>query len=206
MSPSITPRPFYVPTIDLSQYLKDPSCSEAEKVIEDIREACLSTGFFLLTNHGVEKSVQQDVFDAAEKFFQLPFEHKKALDAKAHAGHRGYDVLASQSYEEGVMPDLKEVKDFFCFSPFFHPFISRKDIPSEKKKAEFEGFGSKNSPPSNKRRHSRVSTSALTSPPTTHVPSPAASSWVPTSGQQKNSSPPRNSASRANATIKLLPA
>ena len=123
MSPSITTRPFYVPTIDLSLYLKDPSSSEAETVIEDIREACLSTGFFLLKNHGLEKSLQKDVFDAAEKFFKLPFEDKKKLDAKSQVGHRGYDVLASQSYEEGVMPDLKEVK-IFCFT-FPRLFLSK---------------------------------------------------------------------------------
>ena len=110
MSPSTTPRPFYVPTIDLSLYLNDSSGSDAEKVIEDVREACLSTGFFVITNHGFEKSLQKDIFTAAEKFFKLPFEEKKKLDAKSHVGHRGYDVLASQSYEEGVMPDLKEVK------------------------------------------------------------------------------------------------
>lgn len=137
MSPSTTPRAFYVPTIDLSLYLKDPSSPEAEKVIDNIREACLSTGFFVLTNHDIEKSLQQEVFDAAEKFFKLPFDDKKKLDAKTHVGHRGYDVLASQSYEEGVMPDLKEVRKwgvffgFPLFTPFFPSFnlISLKAIP-----------------------------------------------------------------------------
>jgi len=119
MSPSTTSRPFYGPTIDLSTYLKDPSSAEAERVIESVREACLSTGFFQLVNHGLEKSLQKEVFDAAEKFFKLPFEEKKMLDAKTHMGHRGYDVLASQSYEEGVLPDLKEVRSFcFCFAHF----------------------------------------------------------------------------------------
>lgn len=121
MSPSAAPRPFYVPTIDLSQYLKNPSGSDSEKIIDDILEACLSTGFFVITNHGLEKSLQKDVFAAAEKFFKLPFEEKKKLDAKTHVGHRGYDVLASQSYEEGVLPDLKEVN--ISRSPF-SPFVS----------------------------------------------------------------------------------
>lgn len=34
---------------------------------------------------------------------------KKTLDAKTTLGHRGYDVLASQSYQAEVLPDLKEV-------------------------------------------------------------------------------------------------
>ena len=129
MSPSTTPRPFYIPTIDLSLYLKDPYGPGAERVIDDIREACLSTGFFVITNHGLEKSLQKDVFAAAEKFFKLPFEEKKKLDAKSHVGHRGYDVLASQSYEEGVLPDLKEVK-ISCFpsSPFVSPRVLRLNL------------------------------------------------------------------------------
>lgn len=195
MSPSTTTRPFYVPTIDLSLYLKDPSSSEAEKVIEDIREACLSTGFFLLTNHGLLKSLQKDVFDAAEKFFKLPFEDKKKLDAKTQVGHRGYDVLASQSYEEGVMPDLKEVK-ILCFT--FPRLLLQSDLSEKPEFADLLSILQVT------KTSSRVSTSAPISPPTTHVPSPAASSWVPMSGQKKTSPPP-NSASRANATIKPLP-
>lgn len=109
MSPSAAPRPFYVPTIDLSTYLSNPSSAEAEKVIDSVREACLSTGFFQLVNHGLKNSLQKELFAAAEKFFKLPFEEKKKLDAKTNVGHRGYDVLASQSYEEGVEADLKEV-------------------------------------------------------------------------------------------------
>ena len=66
-------------------------------------------------NHGLDKAVRTEVFEAAEKFFKLPFEEKKRLDAKKMVGHRGYDVLASQSYEEGVMPDLKEVRGIVSF-------------------------------------------------------------------------------------------
>lgn len=132
MSPSTLPRPFYVPTIDLSPYLSNPSSAEAETVIDSVRAACLSTGFFQIVGHGLEKSLQKDVFDAAVKFFELPFEEKKKLDAKTHVGHRGYDILASQSYEEGVMADLKEVRELCCailFSrllapPLFHPRIA----------------------------------------------------------------------------------
>ena len=101
--------PFYVPTIDIAPYLADPSSPEAGNIIKEIRKACVSTGFFQIVGHGVPRSLQQSIFDAAAAFFALPFEEKKKLDAKTTVGHRGYDVLASQSYEEGVLPDLKEV-------------------------------------------------------------------------------------------------
>ena len=101
--------PFYVPTIDISPYITEPTSPAADEVIKKIRAACLSTGFFQITEHGIPRELQKAVFDAAAAFFKLPFEEKKKLDAKTMPGHRGYDVLASQSYEEGVMPDLKEV-------------------------------------------------------------------------------------------------
>ena len=101
---------FYVPTVDIGPYLADPSSPECDAIIKQIRAACLSTGFFVITNHGIPTSLQDSVFDAAAKFFALPFDEKKALDAKTNVGHRGYDVLASQSYEAGVLPDLKEVR------------------------------------------------------------------------------------------------
>ncbi|KMQ45552.1 Oxoglutarate/iron-dependent dioxygenase [Trichophyton rubrum] len=97
-----------VPTVDISPYLADPKSDAAQKVIEDVREACISTGFFQITGHGISKSLQQNIFDAAHSFFALPLEEKKKLNAANFIGHRGYDVLASQSYEEGVLPDLKE--------------------------------------------------------------------------------------------------
>ena len=178
MPVSIHPRPFYVPTIDLSSYLTNSSSSEAEEVIQNVREACLSTGFFQLINHGLEKSLQSDVFDAAEKFFKLPFEEKMKLNAKTHKGHRGYDVLASQSYEEHVMPDLKEVKIHSGLIPLHVTSLRRQRLKVRCK---------------NRLRMvttlSRVSILAPTSPPTTHVPFPAASLWVPMSGPRKPTSP-----------------
>ena len=75
-----------------------------------MRAACISTGFFQITGHGIPRSLQEDVFKAAAAFFALPFDEKKKLDAKTNVGHRGYDVLASQSYEADVLPDLKEVE------------------------------------------------------------------------------------------------
>ncbi|KAH8697986.1 hypothetical protein BGW36DRAFT_397555 [Talaromyces proteolyticus] len=52
-----------------------------------------NAGFFQITGHGISKDLQQT---------------KKALDAHSNQGLRGYDVLASQSYEDGVLPDFKE--------------------------------------------------------------------------------------------------
>lgn len=108
-TPPTDPTPFCVPTVDISPYLADPTSAEADRIVADVRAACVSTGFFQIVGHGISPSLQKDVFDAAAAFFALPYEEKKKLDAETTIGHRGYDVLASQSFEPDVMPDLKEV-------------------------------------------------------------------------------------------------
>ncbi len=106
--------PFYVPTIDVAPFLNDPNGPGCDEIISEVRRACLSTGFFQITGHGVPKSLQQSLFDSAANFCAFPFEEKMKLDATKTVGHRGYNVLASQSYEGDVLPDLKEVS---CAGP-----------------------------------------------------------------------------------------
>ena len=110
LTPPTSSAPFQVPTVDIAPFLRDPNSEEAEEIIANVRAACISTGFFQITGHGIPRSLQEDVFKAAAAFFALPFDEKKKLDAKTNVGHRGYDVLASQSYEADVLPDLKEVE------------------------------------------------------------------------------------------------
>lgn len=104
----VKPSSFYLPSVDISPYLDDPTSPAAEGVIDEIREACLSTGFFQLLGHRVPKSLQASIFRAAARFFALPPATKVALDAKKNPGYRGYDIMGSQSYEADVLPDLKE--------------------------------------------------------------------------------------------------
>ena len=111
MTPSTNNYTLNVPTIDIGPFLADPHSPAANEIVSRVRAACISSGFFQIVNHGVPRALQTAVFDAAAAFFALPFEEKKKLDASSRVGHRGYDVLASQSYEDGVLPDLKEV----CF-------------------------------------------------------------------------------------------
>lgn len=117
---------FYLPSVDISPYLEDPTSAAAGRVVDDIREACLSTGFFQLLGHGVPKSLQTSVFQAAAKFFALPLDTKVAMNAKKNPGYRGYDIMASQSYEADVLPDLKE--GFFMGHDLHpdHPHVQAK--------------------------------------------------------------------------------
>jgi isopenicillin N synthase-like dioxygenase len=102
---------FNVPTVDLAPYLADPTSSGALKIVNQIREACISTGFFQLIGHGIPRSLQDEVFAGSEAFFKLPFEEKKKLDKSESVGasNRGYELIGNQGLQEGTLPDLKEV-------------------------------------------------------------------------------------------------
>ncbi|XP_037495836.1 flavanone 3-dioxygenase 3 [Jatropha curcas] len=65
-----------LPIVDLS-LLHHPSLRS--HVINEIRTACSSIGFFQVINHGIPLPVMKDALDAAMDFFDLPFEEKKLL-------------------------------------------------------------------------------------------------------------------------------
>lgn len=102
---------FTIPTVDLTEYLKDPTPPNAEDVVDKIRAACASSGFFQLIGHGIPESLQQQVFAAAKALFDLPDAEKRKLRGKPG---RGYEVIGSQVLEDGKKPDLKEVSPRFA--------------------------------------------------------------------------------------------
>jgi isopenicillin N synthase-like dioxygenase len=116
MPSAIEKQSVLVPTIDVSPFLSDPSSTAADEVISAVRSACLTTGFFQIVGHGMSWELQQATFDAAATFFALPLEEKKKLDIKKSIGHRGYDMMGTQSYEADSLPDMKEVilSKVFC--------------------------------------------------------------------------------------------
>ncbi|KAK6387169.1 uncharacterized protein PV06_07648 [Exophiala oligosperma] len=96
---------FTIPTVDISPYLDDNHSMEADQVIEQIRAACATSGFFQITGHGIPDSLQADIFAAAKAVFALPDEDKRKL---AGVPGRGYEIIGSQILEPGKKPDLKE--------------------------------------------------------------------------------------------------
>ncbi|KAH9886566.1 Clavaminate synthase-like protein [Xylariomycetidae sp. FL2044] len=101
------PPPFVIPTIDVSPYLSDPTSAAASAVVEEVRQACTTSGFFQIVNHGVPAALQRRVLAAAEAFFALPLATKRALQHPT-LKNRGYELIGSQALQEGALPDLKE--------------------------------------------------------------------------------------------------
>ncbi|EAW12047.1 isopenicillin N synthase family dioxygenase [Aspergillus clavatus NRRL 1] len=124
---------FYLPLVDITPFLEDPSSPAGQQVITDVRRACQSTGFFQMKGHGVPLTLQKAILAASGKFFGLPLETKLALDARKNVGFRGYDVMETQSYELefGGRPGdegsaVRDIKEGFFIStdlPLDHPRV-----------------------------------------------------------------------------------
>lgn len=108
MPGTIEDETFQIATIDVGPYLADPGSPPGLEVVRQVRRACLSSGFFQITGHGISKALQRRILSATTDFFTLPLPQKQELDCKKTVGYRGYETLATQSYHEGVKPDLKE--------------------------------------------------------------------------------------------------
>ncbi len=98
---------FSIPPVDISPYLRDSTSPAAKAVVSQIRHACSTSGFFQITGHGVPRSLQEQVFEAAKLIFNLPLEEKIKLRGK---NGRGYETIGGQTLEVGKKPDLKEVR------------------------------------------------------------------------------------------------
>jgi isopenicillin N synthase-like dioxygenase len=98
-----------IPVIDISGYL-DPSCRNAtqtHKVVQSLRSACQSPGFFQITGHNISATLRQSLLEEIEQFFNLPLERKQALHrGKSHC-LRGWESVGEQSLEAGFA-DQKE--------------------------------------------------------------------------------------------------
>lgn len=92
--------------MDLSNYLYDPNSSEANAVVEEIRVACSTSGFFQIIGYGIPKVLQVEIVKVVKSFFALPQDAKLKLTG---IYGRGYEIMGSQVLEAGKKPDLKEV-------------------------------------------------------------------------------------------------
>lgn len=101
--------PSEVPILDLAHWLAGGA---PDTLVSEIRTACLNTGFFYVSGHGVPDDVVADVFDATRRYFDLPLEARMQdkLDDRFRRGfmpqginkHPGYDADLKESYEFGL--------------------------------------------------------------------------------------------------------
>ena len=101
----------HVPIIDIAPFLAGSSDDKA-RVAAEIRQACEDIGFFVITGHGVEPRLIEEIYDVTRGFFDLPLAEKVKIERWADDVIRGYspplkECLAESRGTRGP-GDLKE--------------------------------------------------------------------------------------------------
>lgn len=82
------------PTIDIRPFINPGKATDAARadVLDQIRKACLESGFFVIVGHGVPMELQQRALAMSKRFFALPLDEKLEVSEKKSWGRsfRGY--------------------------------------------------------------------------------------------------------------------
>ena len=104
------------PTFNLAAWRASANNSSARMTLaQSLTSTCHHTGFFLLTDHGVEAPFIDRIFDLSRQFFESPTELKDLMH-KRHSPHfRGWESEGSE-YTNG-RPDIREQIDLWTEHP-----------------------------------------------------------------------------------------
>ena len=125
-----------VPTIDISGTRNGNGAaarSRVDEVAEALDAACATSGFFIVTGHGVEAELIEEVMNVSRRFFDLPAETKQKVAPPGPEHYRGFlgldtTSLAATLGDDEAPPDLCE-----SFN------VSRFDDPEIRARAYVEG-------------------------------------------------------------------
>lgn len=96
-----------IPIIDISSLRVVNSQKSIDKVSNEIGSACQKYGFFLIKNHGVPKTLVNELSSLARNFFAKPDEEKLQIDMqKSGLAWKGYFALGRELTSK--LPDAKE--------------------------------------------------------------------------------------------------
>jgi isopenicillin N synthase-like dioxygenase len=96
-----------LPLIDIGG-LHSPKPTMRRGVVEGIRDACLSQGFFYIANHGIAPSLIAAVLEESRNFFALPLIERLKVRRECSICNRGYEPMGGQDLAQTGTPDLKE--------------------------------------------------------------------------------------------------
>lgn len=81
-----------IPVIDLSALTSDTATTiDMDKLIEELRDACMRTGFFVIRNHGIDWAIVERAFAGLKQFFELPMEQKMKVHQSLSPSFMGYE-------------------------------------------------------------------------------------------------------------------
>ncbi len=82
-----------IPVIDIAALLSEPR--QVEGIAELVRDACLGTGFFYVSGHGISEDLIAEVLAQNRSFHARPLTEK--LKIKLNQWHRGYQPFATST-------------------------------------------------------------------------------------------------------------
>ncbi len=109
-----------IPIVDVSPALGEEPDPDFARRFTDI---CHHIGFAVVTNHGIDPSLVDDVFDMMHRFFALPTEHKRRIDKNASAQMRGWEPVGAETTNN--KSDIREQIDVWTA----HPIVDDPDAP-----------------------------------------------------------------------------
>lgn len=97
-----------IPIIDLTSSFSS-SLSARQAIAQEIHFACISTGFFYITGHGIPSSVCEGVLKLAHRFFhELSPSSKDKIHMRQSSQFRGYEPADFSSVNDFTSKETKE--------------------------------------------------------------------------------------------------
>lgn len=108
-----------IPLIDLNRW-RTGDATERRSLTKDVDHALQTSGFLLLSGHGVSEELRGDIRDAAKQFFALPVETKRRYATPV--GGRGWvgpGREVNSFYGEQADRDLPDLKESYTIGRDF---------------------------------------------------------------------------------------
>ncbi len=118
-----------IPIIDVAPLIDG---SDPQSVAARVGEVCEQVGFFYVKNHGVPRDLVDAMYEATQRFFDLPFEAKQRLSVIGSGPTlRGYVPTYGENVDPEHTRDFKECFDFGAHSEEVSPFFGPNQMPAD---------------------------------------------------------------------------
>ena len=108
-----------LPVIDIGG-LRSGDTARRDGVVAAFRAACTDTGFFYITNHGVDPQTLPRILAQGKRFFDQPLAVKQRIPIRRN---RGYDGIGQQVLDHSIGGDNKESVLIGYEFPADHPLV-----------------------------------------------------------------------------------
>ncbi len=114
-----------VPVVNIAPFLSGDAVAK-RKIAAAVNQACEDIGFWVMTGHGVDSRLCNEVFDIGRAFFDLPVDEKLKLRKKEAsskeetpvAARRGYIPVAAEAFSYSLLIQTPgDLRESFSMGP-----------------------------------------------------------------------------------------